>query len=389
MKRILQRLGIVALVLGLALGAGELVMRQWFPIRGQIYRLDPERLHVSVPGARRLQLLPARAGRTQVLVELNSAGFRGPELRAAEKRVLVLGDSLVLSANVIQADTFVAQLGTRLSATGTDWEAINAGLESYGPDQSLLQLQELLPKLRPDLVVLVLCAHNDFGDLHRNKLFGLDAQGQLLRQKVLLGPTLKAIFAQRQAYAAKPALWRAFQAWRERGQGPSLDSPLDYVPDYLLAARYQYEDAVTRHNPVVDDIERDTWDADVAIQPGWPSSQHKRALMTRVLAAMGEFCQQAGVPMVAIVVPSAVDVDPGFLIRVDQTRFPQYLSTTLAAALSECAREAGLPVRNLQSLLEANDPARLFVGGDDFHWNPRAQALCAESCVELIGEQGR
>lgn len=387
MKRILQRLGVVTLVLGLALGAGELVMRRWFPIRGQIYSLDPERLHVSVPSTRRLQLLPARAGRTRVLVELNSAGFRGPELREADKRVLVLGDSLVLSANVVQEDTFTVQLGTRLSATGTDWEAINAGLESYGPDQSLLQVQALLPKLRPDLVVLVLCAHNDFGDLHRNKLFGLDDQGHLKSQKVLLGPTLKAIFAQRQAYAAKPALYRALQALRERGQGLSLDAPLDFVPDYLRAARYQYEDAVTRHNPVVDDIERDTWDADVAIHPDWPSSQHKRALMTRVLAAMGASCQEAGVPIVAIVVPSAVDVDPGFLIRVDQKRYPQYSPTTLAEALTECAREAGLPVRNLQALLEANDPAQLFVGGDDFHWNPRAQALCAEACAALIEEQ--
>jgi hypothetical protein len=384
MKRILQRLGIVGVVLTLALGAGELVMGRWFSVRGQIYRLDPERLHVSVPNARRLQLLPARAGRTQVLVELNSEGLRGPELRQADKRVLVVGDSLVLSANVTQADSFVAQLSTQLSADGTDWEALNAGLESYGPDQSLLQMEELLPRLKPDLVVLVLCAHNDFGDLHRNKLFGLDAQGQLIRQKVQLGPTLKAIFAQRQKYAAKPALWRAFQAWRERGNAPALDAPLNFVPDYLLAARYQYEDAVTRRNPVVDDIERDTWDADVAIQPDWPSSKHKRALMTRVLAAMGEQCAKAKVDLVALVVPSAVDVDPGFLIRVDAKRYPSYDSMRLSSAMTTCAEEAGLAVLNLQALLLANDPARLFVGGDDFHWNARAQALCAEACATFL-----
>ena len=384
MKRNLQRFGVLAVVLALALGAGELVMSRWFSIRGQIYRLDPERLHVSVPNARRLQLLPARSGHTQVLVELSSEGFRGPELRQADKRVLVVGDSLVLSANVTQAETFVAQLATELSADGTDWEAINAGIESYGPDQSLLQMQELLPKLKPDLVVLVLCAHNDFGDLHRNKLFGLDSKGELVRQKVQLGPTLRAVFAARRAYAAKPAIWRAIQAWRERGSAPALGEPLDFVPDYLLAARYQYEDAVTHHSPVVDDIERDTWDADVAIQPDWPSSKHKRALMILVLAAMGELCEQAKVRLVALVVPSAVDVDPGFLIRVDADRYPTYESTRLSELMTACAAQAGLPVLNLQELLESHEPGSLFVGGDDFHWNARAQALCAKACAEFI-----
>lgn len=381
---LLRRLGIVAAVAALSLLGMELVARRRFPLRGFLYRIDSQRIHATQPGARRLQLMPPATGDPRVLVELNSLGLRGPELRAAERRMLVVGDSLVLGANVSRRFTFAVQLEERLAAGGTDWEVLNAGAESYGPDQTLLQLEEQLPLLNPDEVVLVLCANNDFGDLHRNKLFGIDTNGGLKRQSIQLGESLLQLFEYRSRVSAQPALWRIARHWR-RLRNASIPAGEDWMGLYLRAARFQYQDAVVQRSPVVDDVERDTYDADVSIHPEWPSAVHKRKLMTLVLAQIASVCQTAGVRLTVVVVPSAVDIAPNSVIRVEAERFPTYDPLALSDALSACAREAGIDTLDLTELFLANEPSELFSSPEDFHWNARAQALAADLWIERLG----
>lgn len=383
-RRLLRRSGIVLAVALVALAGMEVVARRWFPLRGFLYSIDSERIFTTRPNTRRLQLMPPETGDPRVLIELNSLGLRGPELRAAERRMLVVGDSLVLAANVSREHTFPVQLEERLAQSGTDWEVLNAGVESYGPDQTLLQLQKQLPLLEPDAVVLVLCANNDFGDLHRNKLFGISGSGELERQSVQLGPTLLALFEARNKIAAQPALWRIFRHWR-RPRGATIPENTDLIGSYLLAARYQYQDGVSQRSPIVDDVERDTYDADLAIHPDWPSAVHKRRLMTLVLSEIGELCAAARARLTVVVVPSAVDLAPNSAIRVNRERYPTYDPLALSNALANCAQEAGLEVLDLTALFQSSDPARLFTSPDDFHWNARAQALGAEQWMVTFG----
>ncbi len=379
-----RRVGLVIVVVALSLLGMELVARRRFPLRGFLYRIDSERIHTTQPGARRLQLMPPATGDPRVLVELNSLGLRGPELRVAERRMLVVGDSLVLGANVSRRFTFAVQLEERLAASGVDWEVLNAGAESYGPDQTLLQLEEQLPLLNPDEVVLVLCANNDFGDLHRNKLFGIESNGELKRQKIQLGKALLQLFDYRSRVSAQPALWRIARHWR-RLRNASIPGGEDWIGLYLRAARFQYQDAVVQRSPVVDDVERDTYDADMSIHPEWPSSEHKRKLMTLVLARIASVCEAAEARLTVVVVPSAVDVAPNSVIQVEAERFPTYNPLALSSALSECALEAGIDTLDLTEMFLASDPATLFSSPEDFHWNARAQALAADLWVERMG----
>ena len=71
-------------------------------------------------------------------IQVNPQGVRddepiGPKA-PGEKRIVVLGDSLVLSVQVDAARTFCEQLEARLNAAdgGARWRVINAGVQGYG-----------------------------------------------------------------------------------------------------------------------------------------------------------------------------------------------------------------------------------------------------------------
>ena len=93
-------------------------------------------------------------------VRVNSLGLRGPELaekRANEVRVLALGDSLVYGQGVAEADTLPVLLESALQRRETGertWTVVNAGNRAYDTRQELALLEELGPRIEPDIVLL-------------------------------------------------------------------------------------------------------------------------------------------------------------------------------------------------------------------------------------------
>jgi hypothetical protein len=371
----LRKLGIAVGALLVALVAAELLLRRWYPPPGSNYRLDERLLHTTEPGSRRVQVMPDGA---RVLVRVNSSGYRGAELERprTRPRIAVIGDSLVFAGNVPEDETFVARLG---AALGGRFELVNCGLESYGPDQSCLKLEQDLPRLAPDVVVLVLCATNDYGDLLRNKLFRLE-DGALVENHPELGERLQRIFAERARHKGGLAILRASRG----APGPPAGAPPDsgqLVLEYLAHAREQYE-LYCAGDRVVDDLQQDPYDAALAIHPDWPVSRLQRELMVGVLARLRAAC--GATPLVAVVVPSAVDLDPDFIVRVDPALYPSYRRDALTSALAEDATAAGIATLDLFAVFAQREPARLFVGYDDFHWNAAGQALAAREVAAFL-----
>src|SRR6185295_3641726 len=161
------------------------------------------------------------AGGAWITTELESHGFRGRELADPKRgpRVLVVGDSLVMAQTSPLEETYCVKLD---AALGRQAEVVNAGVSGYGPDQACLRMEQLLAPLAPELVVLVLCAHNDFGDLVRNKLFRLGTREQLVRNRPRLDRGLVERFAQAERHVARPALLLALESLSqpERGEIP-------------------------------------------------------------------------------------------------------------------------------------------------------------------------
>lgn len=99
-------------------------------------------------------------------IAVNAQGVRdddpiGPK-EPGERRVLVLGDSLVLSVQVAQSQTFCEALERRLNAAaGGRWRVINGGVQGYGPVDSWLFFDHVAAAFEPDVVLVVAYVGND------------------------------------------------------------------------------------------------------------------------------------------------------------------------------------------------------------------------------------
>jgi lysophospholipase L1-like esterase len=104
-------------------------------------------------------------------VSLNAEGFRDRahaiEADDGVRRLLIVGDSVAFGWGIVRLeDRFGEQLATRLkSATGIEWEAINASRPDSATPEHLLFL-DAMSRYQPDVVVL-LYVFNDIDYLSR------------------------------------------------------------------------------------------------------------------------------------------------------------------------------------------------------------------------------
>lgn len=358
----------------------ELGLRRWYPVGVPSYQADPHLLHTTIPNARRIQLMDKWAGGARNLIEIGPQGYRGVDLAEKQRpRLVVVGDSMVMGENVAYADSLPPQLERALDGK---YEVVGLCASGYGPDQELLRLEREWTVLQPDAVLLVLCATNDFGDVVRNKLFRL-TRGELVGQRPTLGPDAVGDFRDSAARGNAPALLRAWRAFSvARAQRRDLErelasAPFDYMRAYLEAAAREWSEHLAQP-PIVHDLFRDYYDADVALAPESESAQGKRALMNALLAHWAERMAAKRVPLRALIVPSAVDLDPEFHICVDPARFSDYDPRRQTTWLRAGAEAAGIPVLDLFDPYLERGPSEVFVSRYDVHWNARGIALAAD-----------
>jgi lysophospholipase L1-like esterase len=108
-------------------------------------------------------------------IAINAQGVRddaaiGPK-PANERRIVVLGDSLVLSVQVEAGETFCRLLEERLNAAGgpIHYRVINAGVQGYGPVEELIFYREVARAFQPDLVLETIFVGNDAEDAYNNR----------------------------------------------------------------------------------------------------------------------------------------------------------------------------------------------------------------------------
>jgi len=163
----------ITLVLMLALG--ELLARvfltlQTIPDPPPVSTIDPYKEnpyimrarpynHFHIPGSRYIQ---ARSY-YKVNYEINSMGFRGPEILPKPpgvKRLLVIGDSMVEGHGSPFSATFPYLLGENLQKEG--WDVVNLGVQGASPLYYAKNLKRYI-STSPDAVLLVIF-HNDIAD---------------------------------------------------------------------------------------------------------------------------------------------------------------------------------------------------------------------------------
>jgi len=162
----------LAVMLVVQFAALEAGMRWWggseaAPAFQQLFMQDPRVGHRLRPGASARYTTPEFSAR----IAINEHGVRddapiGPKA-PGERRVVILGDSLVLSVQVDLEQTFTKHLERGLNAGSPEtWRVINAGVQGYGPVDTWLFYQHVVDAFDPDLVLMMVFVGNDAIEAH-------------------------------------------------------------------------------------------------------------------------------------------------------------------------------------------------------------------------------
>lgn len=266
----------------------------------------------------------------------NALGLRGGPLSATKaagtKRVVVVGDSYVFGVGLDEEHTLSARLQRMLSTDGQAWDAVNLGVAGYSTDQEYILFKELLGRLAPDVVVLVVCDNDFEGNTldfvyrqYYKPRFRLGADGRLAPD-LPLAPPLTA------AQGAKLWLGRHSNAWnlvRSRESGSAA------MQSFLDA----FQVAVPR-----------------------PSTDDPVRLMLAFERAFRDDAAAAGASFVTFNTGHARE------------------NTGLYHALRPLLREHGIAFLGMEGVLgeaRAREPERHWEFGRDAHWNVDATRLVA------------
>lgn len=377
-----------------SLGLLELILRLWLPLFPSLYQPDDILLVKLVPGARKIFTRSPINGGQRIVSRINSQGFRGEELLPLDhlQRVIVYGDSNVQAEFSDLPATFPKQLESRLTLSlGAHVEVVNAGVVGYGPDQISRRLPGDLESFKPNLVVVVIFADNDFGDLIRNRIYRLNSRGDIELNRYRLAPQVRADF-QAAAYPqglGRLQLWRyTSKLWasvRQRWSGTR--TPLsNYVDQGLARNQVVYRNYMTdgAGEGFAEDPFGDYYDADIALQPDSPSARLKVTLMEKVLIKLRDTAAGAATSLVLLILPSPADACDHYDTAVNTARHPQYDRSQLSGLVEGMAVRNGIPYLNLFHVLRTVDANRYYFHGGDNHWNDAGQAMAAQLLADMI-----
>lgn len=389
-RSLAANLALAAAAVLVMLGVAELVLRRVFPVHTRFYEYDARLIYRPRPGASEAYTYPQLPPvRRTVVLRFNRHGYRGgdEEPPPGARRVAVYGDSFVEARLTGEEQTFPARVAARLAdASKAPWAFVNAGVSGYGPDQELLRIQRELEDLRPQLLVVVLYAGNDAGDLVRNGLFRLDGGRLRPNDWVVDGPMRRSLEPWRgwRALALTRALSR-LRDWAGLRPPPPLPSASD--PETALAACRREMEARVRAPRLVQDLHYDHYDADLSLDPSGAPASYKRALLRPLLGALRDTAAGAHVPLLLVIVPHPTDATTSWPVQVDPAQFPAYRRSALSDAWAAAAQAEGVPCVDLFPSFWAAAAEGLYFPRDG-HWNAAGQDRAARLAVERVLAEG-
>lgn len=198
----------------------------------QLFMQDPLVGHRLRPGASTRYATPEFT----TDLAINAQGVRddapiGPKA-PDEKRVVILGDSLVMSVQVGLQETFAKQLEGDLQAAEptSRWRVINAGVQGYGPVDEWLFYKHVADAFDPDLVLIVVFVGNDAVEAY-DKQARLSPDAPLLPDATEVAASTRV----RRLVRASMVLQNVRLRWdllKSRIEGPGAERPLtSYLAD--------------------------------------------------------------------------------------------------------------------------------------------------------------
>jgi hypothetical protein len=168
LRKAIQSLGAVAIMTIVTLAALEIILRvvdlrelrEGVSERSLSYQYDAELGWAPTPGSS-ASVTNART----IQAHHNNLGLRDEEFTLdARPTIMVLGDSFVWGLDVEASERFTDLLKPRIAP----YKMLAAGVSGYGTDQEYLLLKKLWPKVKPAIVLLLVCTDNDRQDNSTN-----------------------------------------------------------------------------------------------------------------------------------------------------------------------------------------------------------------------------
>ena len=320
-----------------------------------------------------------------VRITTNAAGLRGAELpdgrTAGVRSVIALGDSFTFGDAVEADEAWPARLEARLNRAGlaSRWQVVNAGVPGHGTGQQLLLARLLEDRVGPDVAVLGFTVVNDVLDnlcveeaSYTAKggvpCFALDGE----RLRVIAPASIAAASARRQRLrvvdflageARRLTLWNPALLGLAGRSGVTIDLP--YVPA-TVASWYEPRYA----------------------EPGWRLTQ-------RLLIELRDEFHARRVPLVILVIPAALQVDPALQSTLralghrhaavgdflgDPARPQRLIADFCRSAALEC-------VDALPALTDLELRGTRAYYPIDNHWTPAAHALAADLVATHLADR--
>ncbi|MBX3461792.1 MAG: hypothetical protein KF830_01360 [Planctomycetes bacterium] len=369
---------LVALLLGLVGAAllAELAFRCFWTLPPGFAEFQQAGMYVATPD-QDTALRPGYRGTLRIgdsdvttAVAIDSLGLRGVDpgpRRPGERRLLVVGDSLVFGYGVEAGQALPARLEQELRAGGVPVAVGNGGVPGYGSRHAVAHMARLDGPFGADAFVLCGFLGNDAMDdvsPRRTVYAGLLLQGPMAR---LVHTSWRA----RLALRSRAALW--FETWIFTNR-PQWSPLAQLAPDAEdLARTAGFPPDAQQHAGLFLDVA----DANAA----WPAGAPP--VIPRVLQALRDSLQRAkglagARPLWFVILPTVWQVDEGRrLARLAELGFaPADFRRGLAQERwAAVARELGVRVLDATPVLAAEpDPNGLFIA-DGGHLSVRGNEV--------------
>jgi hypothetical protein len=357
-RRIYQVL-LVLIQCGLTLGAVELGLAIFHPIPYSI----AANMYFEADPYTGYRLKPGGIGHYQMNIPAvaNSHGHRDVEVTLKKPpgvfRILVLGDSFTVGANVRQEEAYPKVLEKNLqSVYGPRIQVVNAGVGGWDPFQYAQYFEHYGQEFEPDLILVGFFVGNDtFSDITSAEKLGTAILGQPLRRETAARPFIKLqVFLYEHSNLARLLLNRGPAA-----SGNVTRKQCDEFTEWYLAVQ---KSRMPTHR-------RDS------------SAQRDKAR-----EAVGQIRRikdlAGGRPVVVALLPDENQVNPTLQKRIlPANEMAEYDFGMPQSMLIEMFRDAGIPTIDLLPAVLA-DRRCLYM--NDTHWTSEGHEVAASVILEQL-----
>jgi lysophospholipase L1-like esterase len=298
------------------------------------------------------------AGGKRTDIRINDQGFRNgsyDEALRARLRLLAVGDSFTFGLGVGPAEPWPKQLEWSLRRrVGPGVAVVNAGVPGYSTRQMRETAEELIGRLRPQVIL--------FGVNSETYWRVQDPYVYVGGNLVVMSALSQAVIGSKGVYISRIGRWswlRTLDLW--------LNRYFELGAHLLRLGQTLYGLTVDRTRRAVDGGRRG-----VPPDPAAMSEQLKPMLSE--IGAMNATARSRGSEMVVVLI-NPQERDGGF--RAEQSAYNEIVS-------AYCRRNGILVVDPLPALAMTAQGRPVFRAPDDYHWTAPAHRIAAEQLLDVL-----